>query len=240
MIPIANVINHANDEVSNNNPLTTLLNLLKDIQFLRGLFIIIFVAMLLNLFELGFFLLIIEPIEQSQIMQFIQNNKNYGIFQILLGSGVSGSGSSNNNDPVVDVYYYINKHKNNTNDALIDALNILNIRENAASNKLNIYSIVCMIFIVILLNIILYRIYVNIKILSQGLDDGSGIISSLFTSLLTIIIIGIFQYNMFQFGLRFQYPDSNEIMSYINGFVLGQISNDQISNDQISNSTENG
>ena len=58
-------------------------NILSDVKFLKGLFILDFVEVLLSLFEIGFFLIIIEPQEKQQIIKFIENNKNSGIFMYV-------------------------------------------------------------------------------------------------------------------------------------------------------------
>ena len=185
-------------------------NILSDVKFLKGLFILDFVEVLLSLFEIGFFLIIIEPQEKQQIIKFIENNKNSGIFSIL-----------NKNEYEYPILF------NNTDNLFIDSLDVLTIRENGLNLQINNYAIGLMSLIIILLFVFLIVLVVKINalinidrdLLQEQDPDEMSIRPSVITGLMTIIIIGLFQYNMYQFGLRFQYPGSNEIMNDINIYI---------------------
>ena len=181
-------------------------DLINNVKFLKGLFIIIFVAELLSLFELGFFLLIVEPQEKQQIINFIGSNRNKGLFNLL---------NSNEYEYNALMSIFNSNFSTNDNNVIYDSLIVLNIRENLLNTEINNYSIGLMFMVVILMFVFLIIIFIKVK-----KTKDKEIKTSVITGLLTITIICIFQYNMYQFGLRFQYPGPNEIMTSINNNVL--------------------
>ena len=210
--------------------------LLNSVKFQKGLFIIIFVAQLLSLFEIAFFLFLVEPQEKTQIINFIENLGSL----INGGSSSSSSSSSSYSKNYNSEYEYIlhrlniSSIKTNNNNLLYNSLVVLNLREDELNDQINNYAIFLMVLIIIILLIFLIVLFIRLRNLrrtilptdtdiNRNTDIDDEIKAGFLTGLLTIVIIGLIQYNMYQFGLRFQYPGPNEILNVINTYVINSI-----------------
>lgn len=156
--------------------------------FLKGLFVIFFVAFLLTIFELIFFIYLIEPVESYYIKTFLKS-----------------IGKQN----------FRNDFRNEIRtETTIKYLKILNERELILNNTINSNSILVIILMIVFLFIFLLYLFYRLKYIVKNMYESSqnyNILPSIISGFLTLGIIGLFQVLVFNFGLAFKYTTTDEI-----------------------------
>ena len=181
------------------------MNLLKDLKSpdgLRGLFSIVLTATVLTSFEIVFFYLVVAP----------------GVIKSM----------DNGIDDLTDVTQeailtsdFINKIKKNnglnmfryalTSDQFINIFNTFDYRESKLTKKINSYTKKTGMIIIMMLILIMIRIY-------NALGKEPLTLEPVFSALLTVIILILFQGYFYFFGQKFKYPGSygsEELLSLI-------------------------
>ena len=163
--------------------------LISDPVFLRGLFYITLVAIVITIFELVFFITFIGPKETSSIHNYFNN------FIKNVESSKNHIGDANNG-------------LNNYIDVFID-------REKILDDKINNDAVSFIILEVIILCIVLYMIYNKLYRVTSTSIHGHDLGPVIITSVITVSILALFQINMYLFGKDYSYAGSDEIENLI-------------------------
>lgn len=156
---------------------------------LRSTFIILAVAGILTLYEMGSFYIVIVPIIKQKIKKALEN-----IAQ-LIKKLVSENG------------IVLPRTKFN------DILEVFDERESLLLDKINTYTKYTGAIILVL--VVLALLFIKKLLNHQGLNIGLGTYLNI---LVTIILVGIFQYSFFNYGQKYNYIGSfgdEELVGYL-------------------------
>jgi preprotein translocase subunit SecY len=160
---------------------------------LNVFFIVIVVAFGLMLYELGMFYFIITPKIKNQISDSIKD----------IGKSIRSSGPSFNLDKLMPVLNASKKQVDNV-------LEIMDEREELLTSKINNYTKVTGIFILLGLAIILLLINNKLKSTNEHVHR-----KTLFLCLYTFVLIMGFQFFFYYYGQNFFYSSDKELTKYL-------------------------
>jgi len=199
----------------------------KDSNGVRGIFSIILVATILTVFELGMFYKIISPEVSMQIDNGINDIGNAlhsqagDINMKLSNEVINGSNSVLSNlekqtgikasDKIIASIQ--NDIRNAIKSGISNVLDTFNEREILLTKKINTYTKITGVIIIVFLSLLMYSLYYILKQRGETLGSCTWLIS-----FITIFFILGFQYAFFRFGKSFKYIGSygqEELLVYL-------------------------
>jgi hypothetical protein len=174
---------------------------------LRGLFSVIAVATILTVYELGMFFYIVTPKVKKQVDQGIEQ------LSIVAGDIVRKSINQNTATTQIDpnTKALINYSMIPFRDGIDTGLETLRDREEVLTDKINNYTRITGVFLLVVLFMIMYGIKVILN--SRGESIGACTWKII---LVTIVLILSFQYSFYWYGQEYRYlgRDGNEELLY--------------------------
>jgi hypothetical protein len=156
-------------------------DVLYDPVFLRGAFYCLSVALLMTIFELVLYTVIIIPLEYNAVVKSLASPDNYP--------------------------YNENIANPNTIKFLkaIDSISLtMKDRENGLLEKINFDCILFVVLMCTVICIILYMIYERLYIVTIYSKHGTDLKPSIISAIMTVIMLGLSQINMYYYGEKFQ------------------------------------
>jgi hypothetical protein len=171
---------------------------------LRGMFNIFLTATILTIFEIIFFYKIVVP--------GVENSMENGIKKVgkIIAKMINNRESTSSESDIL-LNQLINIFKENNNPIPKTFAS----REYLITNKINNYTKITGIIIIIILVSLLVGIYYNLKNKTNG---DTQLVTPILTSILTIIVLISFQIMFYFFSLKFNYPGSegdNELLYFM-------------------------
>jgi hypothetical protein len=172
---------------------------------LRGLFSVIAVATILTVYELGMFFYVVTPKVKLQVDQGIDE------ISTVAGDIVRQSIDQNTTEIDPNTKALINYSMIPFRDGIDTGLETLRDREEVLTNKINNYTRITGVFLLVVLFIIMYGIKVILN--SRGESIGGCTWKIV---LVTIVLIMSFQYSFYWYGQEYRYlgREGNEELLY--------------------------
>lgn len=179
-------------------------------KFLRGMFSIFLVSLMMTVFEIGFYRVIIDP-ETKKAVRGILDHMEDGFYTIFKNQ----SGDETWFSPAT---LAAGQRLN-----LLDSFLKTNAeREELLVDRINTYAYITASFMVFLLLTVLYYIHNRLTRIRRSrhmlavFGDNYG--AAIITSFLTVLMLASFQYLFYQFGLEFRFVGRNGMEELQNSF----------------------
>jgi hypothetical protein len=176
--------------------MSSLYQSLKSNDGLRGIFCVLFVATLLTVYELGMFFYIVTPKVREQVdggIREVSETINEKIEQSIPKS----EERIKNDDGTRITYQYL---MTPLKDSLDASLETIKEREKRLTDKINNYTQVTGVVLLVILGLTLYWIKITLNNRGETIGWCTWKIA-----MMTIALILIFQYSFYIYGLEYQY-----------------------------------
>jgi hypothetical protein len=176
--------------------MSSLYQSLKSNDGLRGIFCVLFVATLLTVYELGMFFYIVTPKVREQVDGGIREVSET-INEKLEQSIPKSEEQIKNDDGTRITYQYL---MTPLKDSLDASLETIKEREKRLTDKINNYTQVTGVVLLVILGLTLYWIKITLNNRGETIGWCTWKIA-----MMTIALILIFQYSFYIYGLEYQY-----------------------------------